>query len=111
MTCPKCGAKNPDGVQFCTNCHATLLFKCPQCEHTQTHGGVCDACGMNLDLFWASYLTMKANEEQKIERDKAVANIGKALTVVEAPFMGGRTISQFFIVQLLGRLFARFARR
>ncbi len=54
---------------------------------------------------------MKMNEEEKVEHDKAVANIGKALTVAEAPFMGGRAISQFFIVQLLGRLFARFSRR
>lgn len=66
---------------------------------------------MNLNLFWASYLTMKREEEEQVQRDKAIANVGKLVTAVEAPFASGTTISQFFIVQLLGRFFSWFSSR
>jgi len=111
MTCPKCGAANLDGVQFCTTCHATLLFKCPKCEHMQNHGGVCDACGLNLTAFWVTYLETKSEEEQKIAHDKTVASIGKAVNAVEAPFAAGRSLSQFFLFQFLGRLFGWLSSR
>jgi predicted amidophosphoribosyltransferase len=111
MNCPKCGAANAEGVQFCTNCHATLIFKCPNCAHTQTHGGVCDACGENLDLFWASYLAIKTNEAERVAHDKTKAEIAVAAQALTAPFAGGASLSRFFIVQLLGRLFARFTSR
>lgn len=111
MNCPKCGAANADGVQFCVHCHATLIFKCPNCAHTQSHGGVCDACGENLDLFWASYLAIKSNEAERVARDKARAEIGEVMTAATLPFGGGASLSRFFIVQLLGRLFAKFRSR
>lgn len=110
MNCPKCGAANAEGVQFCTNCHATLIFKCPNCAHTQTHGGTCDACGENLDLFWASYLAIKSNEAEHVARDKTKAEIAAVAQALTVPF-GGASLSRFFIVQFLGRLFARFTSR
>lgn len=111
MTCPKCGAENAEGVQFCTTCHATLVFKCPKCEHTQNHGGVCDACGLNLNLFWATYLETKREEDDKIAHDKTMAAIHNVAAVATAPIGGGRSLAQFFLVPLLERLFARFRSR
>lgn len=111
MTCPKCGATNGEGVQFCTSCHATLIFKCPKCEHTQTHGGQCEACGMSFDAFWASYLAMKTEEEQHVARDRALGEVNKALTIATAPFAAGTSLSRFFLVQLLSRFFGRLRSR
>lgn len=115
MTCPKCGAENAEGVQFCTTCHATLVFKCPKCEHTQNHGGVCDACGLNLNLFWATYLEAKREEDDKIAHDKTMAAIHNAAAIATAPIAAARNASQFFLFslfeQLLGRLFGRFSSR
>ncbi|HEU5410044.1 MAG TPA: zinc ribbon domain-containing protein [Candidatus Acidoferrales bacterium] len=111
MTCPKCGAENAQGVQFCTTCHATLVFKCPKCEHTQSHGGVCDACGLNMTAFWAVYLETKSEEDQKIAHDKTMAVIHNVAAVATAPIGGARGISQFFLAPLLERLFARFRSR
>lgn len=104
MTCPKCGAENAEGVQFCTTCHATLLFKCPSCAHMQNHGGVCDACGLNMNLFWAAFLATKREEDQKIAHDKTMAAIHEAATVATAPIAAGRNISQFLFAQLFQRV-------
>lgn len=111
MTCPKCGAENPDGVQFCTTCHATLLFKCPKCEHMQNHGGVCDACGLNLTAFWAAYLETKTEEDQKLEHDKTMAAIHNAAAIATAPIAAASNVSQFFLFQLFGRLFGWLSSR
>src|SRR5487761_1035699 len=115
MTCPKCGTANAEGVQFCTNCHATLLFKCPQCEHMQTHGGTCDSCGTNFDVFWASYLALKSNEEQQDEKDKLKAEIAALAQIVTLPLAGGAALARFVFgqafMQAIGRVFSRLTSR
>ena len=107
MDCPKCGATNAEGVQFCTNCHATLIFKCPKCEHKQAHGGVCDACGENFSLFWARYLAMKTSERERLDHDKTKAEIDAVASAVTLPLAAAPNLSRFLIVQLANRLFGR----
>jgi len=115
MTCPKCGAANAEGVQFCTNCHATLLFKFPNCAHMQTHGGTCESCGANFDLFWASYLALKSNEEQQVEIDKLKAEAGAFMQILTLPLAAGASLTRFLFgqaaMQFIGRLFSRLTSR
>ena len=113
MDCPKCGTANADGVQFCTNCHATLIFKCPKCEHTQTHGGRCDLCGEDFAFFWAQHFTAKAAEDARIEKDKAEAEAeaNAVRTALTVPFSGPAGIASFLGMQLFSRLFAWFRSR
>jgi zinc-ribbon domain len=111
MTCPKCGTANTDGVRFCTNCHATLIFKCPKCEHTQTHGGRCDVCGEDFALFWAQHFTKKDAEEARIQRDKAQAEALAVRTALTVPFSGPAGIASFLGMQLFSRLLAWYRSR
>src|SRR5579863_5316803 len=115
MTCTKCGAANAEGVQFCTNCHATLLFKCPNCAHMQTHGCTCDSCGANFDLFWASYLALKTHETQQVEIDKLKAEAGTFMQILTLPFAGGASLTRFLFgqaaTQFIGRIFSRLTSR
>lgn len=106
MICSKCGAANADRVQFCTNCHATLIFKCPKCEHTQAHGGRCDICGEDFAFFWARHFSAKDAEDDVIQRDKAKAEANAVRTAVTLPFSGPVGIASFIGVQLFSRLAA-----
>lgn len=111
MTCPKCSAASPDGAQFCTHCHATLLFKCPKCDHLQNHGGICDGCGLNLDEFWTQHLAIKRVEEENFEQkqmEREVVNIQAAMTV---PFSGPGGWLIFLVTQLIRRVGAWFEPR
>jgi predicted amidophosphoribosyltransferase len=115
MTCAKCGAANAEGVQFCTKCHATLLFKCPNCAHAQTHGGTCESCGATFDLFWASYLALKSKQEQQVKIDKFKAEAGMFMRILMLPLAGGASLTRFLFgqaaTQFIGRVFSRFTSR
>jgi hypothetical protein len=111
MDCPKCGTANADGVQFCTNCHATLIFKCPKCEHTQTHGGRCDVCGEDFALFWAQHFTKKDAEDARIQKDKTEAEANAVRTALTVPFSGPAGIASFLGMQLFSRLLAWYRSR
>ncbi|HVB88478.1 MAG TPA: zinc ribbon domain-containing protein [Candidatus Dormibacteraeota bacterium] len=115
MTCPKCGAANAESVQFCTNCHATLLFKCPNCEHMQAHGGTCDSCGTNFDLFWSSYMALKSHEAQQVEVDKLKAEAGTLVQILTLPLAVGASLTRFVFgqaaIHLISRVFSRLTSR
>jgi zinc-ribbon domain len=110
-TCPKCGATNPDGVQFCTQCHATLFFKCPRCEHVQARDGLCEQCGMNMDLFWTSYLAAKSSEQNRIDLDKMKAEAGWFLQILLLPLAAGQSVARFLFGQALAQAFSRLLSR
>jgi hypothetical protein len=111
MNCPKCETANADGVQFCTNCHATLFFKCPKCDHRQTHGGTCDGCGLDMDFFWKRHLAIKRVEEENFERkqtEREINNIQAAMTV---PFSGPVGWAVFLFQCVANRIAAWFESR
>jgi hypothetical protein len=111
MVCPKCGTTNADGVQFCTNCHATLFFKCPKCEHIQSHSDVCEKCGTSFALFWSSYLTDRFAEDHQLEHDKLRAEGVAVLQAATLPFSASQGLSRFFFWQVLNRAVAFFRSR
>jgi hypothetical protein len=111
MTCPKCGAANADGVQFCTHCHATLLFKCPKCDHMQTHGGTCDACGLNMTDFWTKRLAIKRVEQENFERKQTEQELNNVQTAMTVPFSGPGGWAMFLLTAAIRRIGAWFESR
>lgn len=111
MTCPKCGAANSDGVRFCTRCHATLIFKCPKCDHTQLHGGTCDACGLDMDTFWKWHLAKKRIEEENFERKHAEQDINNIRAAMTVPFSGPAGWIVFLFQCAFNRITAWFSSR
>lgn len=48
-TCERCGASNPVGQRFCSNCGSSLLRSCPSCgEPTASNARFCGSCGTAL---------------------------------------------------------------
>jgi uncharacterized membrane protein YvbJ len=111
MVCPRCGKENLDEVQFCTNCHATLFFKCPKCNHTQSHNDVCEKCGTNFATFWSVYLTSKYAEQERLEHDKLRAEGAAALQAATLPFAASQGIGRFLLFQVIGRAISYFRSR
>jgi hypothetical protein len=70
IVCPECGLANAAGVEFCTHCHHTLLFRCPMCWNVQRHGGTCDKCHLDLDRYWR---VEGATEHAQLVRDEALS--------------------------------------
>jgi uncharacterized membrane protein YvbJ len=70
MQCPHCGSPNPDGVAFCTRCHATLIFKCPKCWHEQNHGLKCDQCGADFSQLQGTSLAQVMAEEFRASQEE-----------------------------------------
>src|ERR671931_2682335 len=49
MTCPACGADNPEGAKFCNGCGASLLRVCSSCGTSNASGArFCSECGASL---------------------------------------------------------------
>ena len=51
MSCPSCGADNPEGAKFCNECGVSLLRVCSACGTTNAPGAkFCSECGGTLPL-------------------------------------------------------------
>ena len=81
----------------------------------QMHGGTCDSCGANFDLFWASYLALKSREEQQVKIDKFKAEVGIFMRILTLPLAAGASFTRFLFgqaaMQFIGRLFSRLTSR
>jgi hypothetical protein len=69
VVCPACGNQNPSDLQFCTHCHATLIFRCPHCRHQQPERHICAKCGADIDKFWRAQLATAQARHIKEEAD------------------------------------------
>lgn len=84
MKCPKCATEALDSARFCPRCHATLLYICPACAHTQREGGRCEKCGVDF----LKYVTAMVSQE----REKAEATHRRSAlmrNILWAPLTGG----------------------
>jgi len=63
--CPVCGKDNSAVAQFCIHCHAILIRRCPTCWHQQREGNVCEHCGANFALYWATALERSLKKEDR----------------------------------------------
>jgi len=107
MICPRCGRANPEGVQFCTLCHETLLFKCPICWHVQKHGGSCEKCGTNFTAYAGLCLAQISHEEQQAAIDRFKGEVSLLSQILLIPLTGGRWLWRLIIGRLVSRLLAR----
>ena len=49
MTCPNCGASNPAGKKFCSQCGTKLSLACPNCgAPLEGNERFCGECGTPL---------------------------------------------------------------
>jgi hypothetical protein len=81
--CPECRRVNPESAHFCTDCHHTLIYRCPKCWHEQRHGGTCDACHLDLDKYWLVY---GVTEQAALIKEEET-NFGKSTERIEGVLM------------------------
>ena len=101
MDCPTCGQANPETAQFCTACHAVLIYKCPSCWHEQRHGGTCEKCGLNFNLYWSLALNRAADERAREDVARFKSTVGTLAQLALLPFTGARSLLRFLLARLL----------
>ena len=99
--CPVCQHENSQTAEFCVQCHAVLLRRCPKCWHRQREGAVCEKCGTNFALYWADALERSLKEEARVERDKIVAEGGTFAQLVLMPFNSLGGVLRALVARLL----------
>ncbi len=102
MQCPKCGNLNPDTVDFCTHCHATLRYTCPACKHVQLQGGKCQQCGIDFAKY-ALMVHFQAQTQANQDRERAKARSSLLKQILLLPLTGGLSLFKYFRSQLLGK--------
>jgi Double zinc ribbon len=101
MQCPKCRHENPDSVQFCLRCHATLRYICPACKHVQDHGGTCDSCGVDF-MKYAMMMQFELKKQSDQERAKLRNRSSIIKQILLLPITGGFSLLKFFRARLRG---------
>src|SRR4029453_16035129 len=62
MTCPNCGAANPPGKKFCSQCGTKLSMACPNCGAAlEGNERFCGECGTPLQPASATSLPASAS--------------------------------------------------
>lgn len=101
MQCPKCGAANPDGKKFCTNCGGDLRVRCPTCRGKNPPGAkFCGDCGASLTDVSASWQRFADTAVPDAER--------RQLTVMFCDLVGSTPLSQRLDPEELRELLARY---
>ncbi len=101
MDCPRCGHGNPEAAQFCTECHAVLIYRCPGCWHEQRHGGTCDKCGLNFNLYWTASLARASDERAREDVDRLKSWAAMLAQLILLPFTGVRSVVRFVLTRLV----------
>lgn len=107
IDCPKCGHANSTAAHFCTNCHAMLIRRCPNCWHEQRQGIICEKCGTCFALASELAFERSENEKSRVRRDKAIARATTAWEIALLPFTSVGGILRALAMRLLGSLVSR----
>jgi hypothetical protein len=86
IQCLNCIHANTATAYFCTNCHAMLIRRCPNCWHEQRQGPVCEKSGTCFALAAELTLEHSANEDSRIVRDKSIAREHTVWQIALLPF-------------------------
>ena len=78
-SCPQCRHENSDTVEFCTQCHTRLRYACPACQHLQTQGDKCEACGVDFAAYETARLARMAEQRAQTERPNRSALVAAAI--------------------------------
>ncbi len=72
-----------------------MRYTCPACAHVQTHGGQCEACGVDFVKYGMARLAaMQIDLERAREKTKGRAALLKSLALV--PLTGGFSLLKYF---------------
>jgi len=107
IECPKCGHPNSKLAHFCSNCHAVLLRRCPNCWHEQRNGFVCEQCGTNIALAAELAFENSMKEDARIRRDKAIARAATVWQLALLPFTSLGGVLRALLLRLATSLFSR----
>jgi Double zinc ribbon len=103
VPCPKCGHANPATANFCIHCHQILIHRCPKCWHEQRGGIVCEKCGTNFGLYMEMELERSMDQEERVQRDKLLAEAGLLAQVALLPLAGLGGLLRSLVARLVSR--------
>lgn len=96
--CPQCRHENSETVEFCTQCHTRLRYACPACQHLQTQGDKCEACGVDFAAYETAWLARIVEQRAQTQRPNrsalVVAAIVAALVVAGGVWWGVQSQSE-----------------
>src|SRR5215469_6418468 len=101
MRCSKCGAENPEGKNFCSDCGAELENRCPQCgANNPARKRFCGDCGAALSASSTSarLSSLESTTEVRVSTERSAllpANYGERrhLTVLFSDLVGSTRIA------------------
>ena len=105
--CSKCGHVNPASADFCIQCHNTLVYRCQKCWHAQRHRGVCDNCGINMDVFAEAALERAMEEEDRVWWAKFWAGASAFVQILFIPFAGPIGMLRSLVIRLASKALSR----
>lgn len=107
IECSKCGHPNSKLAHFCTNCHAILIRRCPNCWHEQRKGVVCEKCGTNIALAAELAFECRMKQNARIERDKTIARAATVWQLALLPFTSLGGVLRALLLRLATSFFSR----
>jgi len=102
VKCTRCRQENPETARFCSRCHTPLRFTCPACGHAQSHGGTCDACGVDFLKYGLVHLgRMQVEAARERARERHRHELFRQLALV--PLTGGLSLFKYLRNRLRDR--------
>jgi hypothetical protein len=99
-SCHRCGTENPEWTQYCLNCRAELVRRCPECGHLRSlvKTGTCGNCGFEYQAAErrvALHHEMESLREQQNQSEKTIENLRYQIRGLE---QANPSLSLFYII-------------
>lgn len=105
--CPVCRQDNSVTAHFCIHCHAILIRRCPKCWHEQREGNLCEHCGANFALCWATALERSLKEENRVQWAGWAAAAGAFVQILLLPFTSLAGLLRALVARLIAMRLSR----